>query len=624
MLRRSVSSPGSHAGADVLTVEPPGQARGLARLVWPLALGAVVLAAVAAYAVAGRFLHGPSVPGDELVYMDAARSLGNHGTPLVRGEPYGYGLLYPASLVPAVRLASTQLDVYALVKVTNAILFALAAVPVYALGRRILSRPWSLAVAVLAIAIPSSMYTGLVFTENAAYPLAETAFLAIALMLERPTTSRQLFAVGAVGMAIVARPQFILLAAVMAAALLLRWTVTGLSRNHIRSVRRLWPTIGSGTLGIAVLLAVAAARGVSPLGDYATVVRSYDPVEVAKSAWYSLANLELYLGFVPFVVAPSAIALLLRRGRTGSASHAAFVALFAAANVLVVLEVAALMTTPLLGGLLHDRYLFYLVPLWLVLFAAWVEARGSSARAWIALGGALAVVLAATLPLRLIVGESARIDALGTAVWVAVRDHAPAHPALVRLAMVAVAVAVTAAVWLLGRRGRALLLVPVAGLFVANSILVWRPRVVDADRPVFARRSPDLVSWADRLLPPGAQATTLWISGTPCPEAVRDAYIWTEFFDARVLGAAHVGESSFSPVGSVQVTVGRDGSLRRSDGRLLRADYVIVPPGVALRGRVLGRGTTSRLRLWRVAGRVVVVDATSDAGLAGAACNPAA
>ncbi len=578
--------------------------------------------AVVVYGTLGALLHGPSVFGDELVYQEAARSLAHAGRPLVRGDPYGFGLLYPAVLGPSMLLARNQVDAYALAKLTNALLFALTALPVYALGRRVLSRAWSVGVAALAIAVPSGLYTGLVLTESISYLVATTAFLCIVRALERPSLLRQLLAVAAIALSIVARPQFVALALALAVALPLRWLfMEPAQRQGWREVRGLWGFGVAAGIGAATFVASSRARGVSLLGSYGDVVHSYKVVPVARASLYSLAGLELYLGFVPFVAAPAALIYLIRRARSGSVESGALAATFLAANVTLIIEVAALMTTPLLGGLLHDRYLFYLVPLWLTLFAAWLQASAPCTRLQLCSGGALAILLAATIPARLIVGESARIDGIATALWVEVRGVLPGQPVFVRGGMVIAAVVALGAVWLLAPRVRVLLLLPIAAVFVANAVLVWRPRIADAGRPIFANGSPR--SWVDRLVPTGSQAVTLWVDSANCPSSIRDAFRWTEFFNERVGSAANVGAATYVPLSSTGVGIAANGALRASDGRVLDASYVVTMPGVPLSGTLIGQGTSLQLRLWHVDGPVRVRDIHSTAQLQARSCAPA-
>ena len=89
---------------------------------------------------------------------------------------------------------------YPLFKLANAVLFTLAAVPIYFLALRLLSRWWSVFVVGMSLAIPSSIYTSLVLTESAAYLTASVALLAVFLALERPSAARQLAMIAAVGL----------------------------------------------------------------------------------------------------------------------------------------------------------------------------------------------------------------------------------------------------------------------------------------------------------------------------------------------------------------------------------------------------------------------------------------
>jgi hypothetical protein len=145
---------------------------------WPaLALGAVVAAAALVYGAAAQLVPMPVLNPDELRYTLAARALADGEWLSLRGHEYGYGPLYPAVLAPIVAFSESIESAYSFFKVANALLFALAAVPVYFIARRLLSRWWSVGVAAMSVAIPSSIYTSLVLTESAAYLTSSIALL---------------------------------------------------------------------------------------------------------------------------------------------------------------------------------------------------------------------------------------------------------------------------------------------------------------------------------------------------------------------------------------------------------------------------------------------------------------
>ena len=78
----------------------------------------------------------------------------------------------------------------------NALLFALTAIPVYLLARRLVSPWWAVLAAGLAVAIPSSISVATVMTESLAFLAAAWALYATMLALERPTVLRQLAVLG--------------------------------------------------------------------------------------------------------------------------------------------------------------------------------------------------------------------------------------------------------------------------------------------------------------------------------------------------------------------------------------------------------------------------------------------
>ncbi|MGH3110565.1 MAG: hypothetical protein ACRDQT_06580, partial [Gaiellaceae bacterium] len=137
---------------------------------WAWLVG-LVLASFALRAWLARDMLGPFIMVDELIYSELGRSLAASGELLVRDVPSpGYGIVYPALISPAYLAFERLTDAYAAVKTLNSLLMSLAAVPAYLLARRVV-RPWlALLGAVLAVSIPSLVYTGTVMTENVFYP----------------------------------------------------------------------------------------------------------------------------------------------------------------------------------------------------------------------------------------------------------------------------------------------------------------------------------------------------------------------------------------------------------------------------------------------------------------------
>ncbi len=238
-----------------------------------LTLSGVVLAAAALWGTLGHQIEVPTVFGDELIHWDASRSLAAGDGLRVRDGGYGFGPIYPALLVPVHLLTADDLSAYQWARLWNALLFALAAVPVYLLARRLLEPGWSLACAALAVAIPSALYTGFVMTEGAAYTACCLALLALARCLERPTVAAQLFAVLAIVLATGVRLQLAALGVALVAALVLRFVlIHGLRLPRRAELARVWLLLAVIGLG-AVAVAVRSATG-NPLEGYGDLWRS--------------------------------------------------------------------------------------------------------------------------------------------------------------------------------------------------------------------------------------------------------------------------------------------------------------------------------------------------------------
>ena len=154
----------------------------------------------------------PWIMVDELVYSELAKSVAATGHFLIRDQASGsYGFVYPLVIAPAWRLFGAVPDAYAAAKAINSVAMSLAAVPAYFLARRVLSQWLSLAAALLAVAVPSMVYTGTLMTENAFYPIFLAAALVLVLMLERPTWQRQLLVLGIALVAFATRAQAVAL-----------------------------------------------------------------------------------------------------------------------------------------------------------------------------------------------------------------------------------------------------------------------------------------------------------------------------------------------------------------------------------------------------------------------------
>ena len=109
-----------------------------------------------------------------------------HGSLPLRHGQGGYGILYPL-LIGAPLSAGTVAQGYAALKLLQAFVVSLAAVPVFMLGRRLMADRYALVASVLTVAAPVLLYSGLVMTEVLFYPIAACALLVIAYAVSSGT-----------------------------------------------------------------------------------------------------------------------------------------------------------------------------------------------------------------------------------------------------------------------------------------------------------------------------------------------------------------------------------------------------------------------------------------------------
>ena len=215
--------------------------------------------------------------------------------------------------------------------------------------------------------------------------------------------------------------------------------------------------------------------------------RGYDPLEVGKWVVYHLGDFAVYLAVVPVAVVPIVLWELGRAGRAGSPVAAAFVALFVSANTSGLLIVAAFTSTPWGFDRLHDRYGFYLLPLWLDRPVVWLAAGLPRPLLATALGVVAALAAAAGAPVPS-AGERGGHRHRPRRVLGADRGRAAGPgPASGRFALGLFVVGLMPATLLLPRAAaRVALPLAVAGTLAAMSYFAWQRLIEAPEDRVFA------------------------------------------------------------------------------------------------------------------------------------------
>jgi len=352
-----------------------------------------------------------SVMTDELLYAKLATSIADTGSPLprVHGTSIAvYNQLYPLLIAPLYGALAPP-DAFRAAHVLNALVMASAVFPVYLLGRHALPRAWAVAVAGLSILVPWMVLTGFVMTESAAYPAFVWALLGLQVTIARPSPRRDLLAVAALGLAVLARTQFAVLVLVLPLAILghelLRAPRKKVFEGARTAVREHLVLAGLYAAGVTVVLIVALAGSLgSLLGVYGVTVEqgSLLPSGVWSSAARHLDAVAIGSGLLPLVLGGGW--MLSALVRPASKREHALATLSLGTIVLLTFE-AASFSVRFGDGMVRDRYLFYVVPLLLIGAAA---ALRSADRRFVALGVALVTIFfaatAAQLPFTVYAG----------------------------------------------------------------------------------------------------------------------------------------------------------------------------------------------------------------------------
>jgi hypothetical protein len=324
-------------------------------------LSLLVLGTAGALALLASRARDWVVMTDELQYAKLATAFASGDVlPTLRGEHVSaYAQLYPALLAPLYGWLSAPSAFHA-AHVLNAVLFASAAIPAYLLAREAeLSPRWSLVGALLTVAVPWTVLTAFVMTESVAYSVFLWALLACQRALVAPSPRRDLVAVAALAVAVLARTQFLVLAGVLALAALLVDGRRVLIRHRLLAV------------AYAVGAVVVAVLGTRTLGPYSVAATHGSIVswEVLEQAGAHLDVIGVGIALLPLLLGGAW--LVDAAWRRDPFAMLALVTLAA-----IALESSSY-DVRLGGGLLEirSRYVFYVGPLLTIAMLRPLQAR---------------------------------------------------------------------------------------------------------------------------------------------------------------------------------------------------------------------------------------------------------
>src|SRR4051812_9341126 len=206
---------------------------------------------------------------NELLYERRAISVARDLSPLPRlhGEHIpSFDQLYPLLVAPLFGHGAVASDLHG-AHVLNAWIMTSACIPAFLLARRVLPLWAAYVAAVATVLVPWMLYASFLLTEVAAYPAFLWALLAMQRAAAAPSGRRDVIALGAIGVAFLARTQLAVLALVFPLALVAQERGVRRVLGAHRLLARLY------ALGLALAVALLALGRLSNvLGVYGDTI----------------------------------------------------------------------------------------------------------------------------------------------------------------------------------------------------------------------------------------------------------------------------------------------------------------------------------------------------------------
>ncbi len=577
-------------------------------------LGIVALSAVFRYSLA-RSSPTPWIMPDEYIYSELSRSLAETGSFSVNGAAmatWSYGPLYPLLIAPAWLLTSSATQAYAAIQLINCIVMSSAAVFAYLLGRRVLDKQLSFFLAVLTVLVPSMVYSSKAMTESLAYPVFLAAVLAITVALERPSRRTQGLALLAIGVALLTRAEMVMLVPAFLTGIVLVSTFEGGGRRAV--VARLAPYRATIYMFGALFVGGVAwslARGSDVLGAHGHWLHVFDLLSLPRWLLIYIGELDLYVGIIPFAALVLMFALAGRRDLLDRRARA-LVAIAGSCVFWFVLLIATYSTQPRPTPAVHDRYVFYVVPLVLLVFLLWISLGMTRPRKPALVAGAVALIAPAAIPFaEFLNGHAWGVSSSTVALvpWGLLKPALGAHGQLLGVIMCLSAIGVAA--FLLVSPKRSVLLrfaVVLNFLFITLFVLAANTVVAEKAKARWVAPNP---SWVDDAVGPQARVVGIWAEpadGSPVTLKIWDR--WSALFETQLTNTSvdrlYAFDDAYDLVSLTHPFTGEalsDGQGRLAEsGSPISADYAIVGPELALGGTQVAEDPSSGLVLVRLSG----------------------
>lgn len=579
-----------------------------------LALLALATASAALHTVLVGWVHGPKVFMDELGYEQMAKSFAQTGHFSLFGKSgLAYSPLYPLALSPIYALTSSAQTAYEWAKVENAVLISLSVFPIYAIARSVLSRSRSTGVAALSLLAPLMLYSSFEMSESLAYPLCLVAIWAMIRAVRQPSLRNDALLLIAIALAATARLQLVALVPAAVTAVL----VVGLlrppkrestrGRSLLRAVsqhRLLFGIVGGAVL--AGLTKTGVNGGALPLaGRYANVGTAHaSPLRVLELFFQHLAELDWAVGVIPFAAALLAGYVLVRAGFPRKPLIFASVAV--STTFWLLLEVAYdaaafdATTSHLPSGSgavdlprIHERYLIYLVPLFLVAFVAALPLFRKRITPYGHLTAATAAALfPALVPFAGVINRTIGVDSFALDVFAKTRAG-QVVPIAHATTLIVFLSALLAAVYLaaVSRPSPSMAVLMTAVAFLWISTVEQRSEAIPVSLTMLDL--PAHAGWVDRVVGNDRDVSLVGGDGVQ-PGALRESAFW----NMSIIKVYSTCSMAFgADFGEQRLALAKQANALGDPSGTIHTRYAVVPAAFGIAGRVLARDEVGRLVL---------------------------
>jgi hypothetical protein len=556
-------------------------------------------------------VQGPWIFPDELGYQQVAVNIAHGRLAIYSENGLSYSPLYPLVLSPIFALGLSAPDAYGWIKAVDALLMSLSLLPAYAIARFLLPRKPAYLVALLVALAPLMYYSALGMSENLAFPLVLIAVWLLLRTLDRASPRNDLWFLIAIVAAAATRIQLVtLLPAGLTALGLVGLLPAHRARPRLSDLRRLLDahrTLVLGSIALVLVGVVPAAFGHSPLsaaGRYSSVPGTSHPslAHMAKLFVYHAAELFFAAGGLPFAATVAAAWILVARGvsRRAIVFGSTTVAL---AFWLLVETAIATDSFERQGDAprIHERYVFYLVPLFLTVFVgALRDDRVRRTRVGAALAIVVAALAALAIPYQTVINGTVVADTFSLQ-FVARKGSLQAidHASLVALA---VAVGLAAAFALL--RSRPIVAIGVLVVAFSYDSAVLGSRIESASRGEKTFFTSSHYDWVDRTHPTSGVSL---ITGPGVTDPVAEWH--TAYYNLRIDRLYYTCRRTLSvDFGERRVSLTPSGLLLVG-GAPLHAQSVVVQNGLGVVGTVIARDRVAGEELVTLPRGILRIDA---------------